>query len=120
MQSGHEESKRITMVARENYISREFLLGEKEHLWPRVWQIACRVEELKRPGDFVVYDIADESIIVALNKSGNIVAYHNVCPHRGRQLAQGCGHTSQYRCKFHNWAFDLDGKNIFVQDREDW
>ncbi len=118
--AGQDEQGRVARVARENYISRDFLLREKENLWPRVWQVACRAEELKKPGDYVVYDIADESIIVARNKQGALVAYHNVCPHRGRQLAEGCGHISQYRCKFHNWAFDLDGRNIFVQDRDDW
>lgn len=104
----------------DNYISRDFVEKEKRNLWPKVWQVACRLEEIPNPGDYVVYEIADESIIVARNKAGQVVAYHNVCPHRGRQLTEGCGRASQFRCKYHGWTFDLDGKNVFVQDEKDW
>ncbi len=108
------------MVAKENYLSKDFLVREKENLWPQVWQVACREQEIPKPGDYVVYDIADDSIIVARNRDGAIVAYHNVCPHRGRRLATGCGTTNQFRCGFHGWTFDTNGKNILVQDRDDW
>lgn len=110
----------IQLVSRDNYISSEFAAKEKQNLWSRVWQVACRVEEVPNPGDFVVYDVADDTIIVTRNKSGAIVAYHNVCPHRGRRLAVGCGHTNQFRCNYHGWTFNLDGKNVAVQDRDDW
>ena len=110
----------IPTISPDRYISRDFLQREKERLWPRVWQIACREEEILSPGDFVTYEIADELIIVARTNSGQIVAYHNVCPHRGRRLAKGCGRASQFRCGYHGWTFDLEGKNVLVQDRHDW
>ena len=102
------------------YTSRAYAEREKRNLWPQVWQIACREEEIAAPGDFVTYDIGDDSIIVTRTKSGEIVAYHNVCPHRGRRLAKGCGKAGLFRCGYHGWTFDLEGKNILVQDREDW
>ena len=37
---------------------------EAERLWPRVWQMACRLEEIPQPRDFVEYEILDQSIIV--------------------------------------------------------
>ena len=37
---------------------------EAELLWPRVWQMACRLEEIAKPGDFVEYEILDQSVIV--------------------------------------------------------
>jgi len=107
-------------ISRENYISQDFLAAEKEHLWPRVWQVAGREEEIPNAGDYLTYDVADESIIVVRTKSGEIRAYHNACPHRGRALTEGCGRASQFRCKFHGWTFNLDGRNIHVQDRDDW
>jgi phenylpropionate dioxygenase-like ring-hydroxylating dioxygenase large terminal subunit len=104
----------------EDYISRDFLEREKAKLWPNVWQVACREEELANPGDFITYDIGDDSIIVTRNKAGEIIAYHNVCPHRGRRLAKGCGKTNQFRCGYHGWTFNLDGENVAIQDRDDW
>ncbi len=107
-------------VSPDNYISADFAALEKEHLWPKVWQVACRAEDIPNPGDYVVYDIADETIVVVRRPEGKIKAFFNVCPHRGRQIVQGAGHAVNFRCGYHNWAFDLDGKNVVVQDRDDW
>jgi len=104
----------------EPYISREWLALERERLWPRVWQMACREEEIREPGDFVTYDILDDSIIVVRKKDGSIGAHFNACPHRGRRLTEGCGKVRRFHCKFHGWQFDLDGQPAEIVDREDW
>jgi nitrite reductase/ring-hydroxylating ferredoxin subunit len=102
------------------YFSREFAEREIERLWPRVWQMACREEDIPNVGDFHTYDIVDDSIIVVRTAPDAIRAYHNVCPHRGRRLTSGCGHTARFHCRFHGWQFELDGRNRVVVDREDW
>jgi len=106
-------------VSVDNYISPEFARGEAERLWPKVWQVACREEELAKVGDFVTYNIVNESIVVLRNKDG-LAAFHNVCPHRGRRLAEGCGKANVLRCSYHGWTFGLDGRNVQVLDRDDW
>ena len=68
------------------YISRDWLMLERERLWPRVWQMACREEEIPRAGDFLTYDILDDSVIVTRTQDGSIRAYFNACTHRGRRL----------------------------------
>ncbi|SKB79256.1 aromatic ring-hydroxylating oxygenase subunit alpha [Sphingopyxis flava] len=103
----------------DNYLSRDFAKAENEHLWSKVWLVAGREEELRNVGDFLTFNVATESIVVARGKDG-LVAYHNVCPHRGRRLADGCGRASQFRCKYHGWTFNLEGKNVQVLDRHDW
>jgi hypothetical protein len=40
----------------EAYVSEAYAKAENEKLWPKVWQIACRVEELPKVGDYVTYD----------------------------------------------------------------
>jgi len=107
-------------IPKEDYFSREFMQLEEERLWPKIWQIACRLEEIPNRGDFVTYDIVDDSIIVVRVDADTVKAYHNVCPHRGRRLAEGCGHSTQFACRFHGWRFDLEGKNIRIVDPEDW
>ena len=110
----------IITVPGENYLSEAFLRKEKAHLWNTVWQVACRAEEIPNPGDYIVYDVADETVLVVRRPGGEIRAFHNVCPHRGRKIMDGCGHAINFRCRYHNWTFDLDGRNVAVQDREDW
>jgi phenylpropionate dioxygenase-like ring-hydroxylating dioxygenase large terminal subunit len=103
-----------------DYLDRGFHELEKEHLWPHVWQIACREADIASPGDYLVYDIIDDSIIVARSAVGEVRAFHNVCPHRGTRLAEGSGNARQFVCPFHGWRFGADGRNVKVIDRQDW
>ena len=111
---------RPDFVPKEAYVSPEYVRLEKERLWPRVWQIACREEEIVQPGDFYTYEIADESITVVRRQDGSIGAYYNVCPHRGRRLTEGCGRMGRFHCRFHGWKWSLDGAPVDVVDRHNW
>ena len=44
-------------VRKERYFDPDFYQMEAELLWPRVWQMACRLEEIPEPYDFVEYEI---------------------------------------------------------------
>jgi phenylpropionate dioxygenase-like ring-hydroxylating dioxygenase large terminal subunit len=113
------EAVRADFVPASHYTSPDFLRREQERLWPRVWQVACREEELAEVGAFVTYDIMDDSIVVVRTETG-LKAFHNVCPHRGRRLTSGCGQARRFHCRFHGWQFALDGAVTRVLDREDW
>lgn len=111
---------RSEYIPASDYYSRDFAELENERLWPRVWQMACREEDIPNVGDFHTYDIVDESIIVVRTRPDEIKAFHNACSHRGRRLTSGCGHVNRLHCRFHGWQFDLDGNPVHVVDREDW
>jgi nitrite reductase/ring-hydroxylating ferredoxin subunit len=111
---------RADFVPKDHYLSPEFLRLEGEKLWPKVWQIACREEELPKVGSFVTYDIMDESIVIVRTAATELRAFFNVCQHRGRRLADGCGQISQFHCRFHGWQYDLTGKVTRILDRDDW
>ena len=101
-------------VRKERYYDPEFFRLEVERLWPRVWQMACRLEEIPRPGDFVDYDILDQSVIV-VRTDGGAVAFQNACRHRGVRLVEGRGTCeSGFTCPFHGWCYGADGRNTFV------
>jgi len=108
------------LIPAKNYTCPDFARREAESLWPRVWQMACREEEIPRVGDFYTYDIVDQSVIVIRVADDEIKAYHNVCPHRGRTITEGCGHAARLFCKFHGWSWKLDGTIAKVVDRHEW
>jgi phenylpropionate dioxygenase-like ring-hydroxylating dioxygenase large terminal subunit len=108
------------LIPLEAYLSEDYARAENDKLWAKVWQIACRAEELPKVGDYVTYDILDESIIIVRTAADRIEAFYNVCQHRGRRLTEGCGHTAQFYCRFHGWRWDLNGENAYVLDPEDW
>lgn len=109
-------------VPKARYLSDDFLALELERMWARVWQIACREEELPEPGDYVVYDIGAQSAVVTRDENGAIHAFHNVCLHRGTRLASGAGHVADgsFRCPFHAWRYALDGECVEVPDADDF
>jgi len=102
------------------YTSRDYLEREKKALWPHVWQLACREEEIEEPGSYFEYEIGDQSILVVRTLQGEVKAYFNVCLHRGTQLAKGCGTLTQFTCPFHAWRWSLDGRIRYVHDRADF
>ena len=101
------------------YYDPDFYRLETEKLWPHVWQMACRLEEVPQPGDYIVYRILDKSVIVVRVDADTIRAYHNHCRHRGVELVQAQGHTSGgFICPFHGWRWDTSGENTFVFEPE--
>ena len=107
-------------VSIERYTTREWHLKEVERLWKHVWQMACREEEIPRPGDYIVYEIAGLSFIVIRTKDGGIKSYPNACLHRGRRLKDYDGHCSELRCNFHGFAWTTEGQLADVPARWDF
>ncbi len=97
-------------VPKLRYTSHEFAALENEYMWTRTWQMACTLDELTQPGDHVVYDVADQSLIVVRTKDGSIKAFHNSCLHRGTKLRVEDGRVASFRCPFHGWRWDLNGE----------
>jgi phenylpropionate dioxygenase-like ring-hydroxylating dioxygenase large terminal subunit len=98
-------------IAPERYFDKAFFDLENEKLWPHAWQMACRLEEIPKAGDYVEYWVAHYSVLVVRVSPTRIKAYRNACRHRGTQLAQGCGtfRGGQIVCPFHAWRWNLDG-----------
>jgi Rieske 2Fe-2S family protein len=85
------------------------------------WFCVGREESLAAPGDYLVADVAGESILVVRN-SGGLAGFYNLCRHRGSRLApvagsqpaagperSGCVVGGVIRCPYHSWTYGLDG-----------
>ena len=116
------EFRGMVVVPGSRYTSRDFFDLEMERLWPRVWQVACREEEIANPGDFLEYTIGDQSILVVRSRPDTITAFFNACTHRGTRLASGTGNfaTAEIRCRYHAWRWNLDGDVKEVVDRHNY
>lgn len=101
-------------IGYDRFIDPKFVELEKEHIWRKCWQLACREEDIPNPGDRISYDITDLSFIIVRTESGAVKAYYNSCPHRSRKL---CDHaqaglndqSGHFRCPFHAWTWNLEG-----------
>lgn len=101
------------------YTDPEFAKLEHEKLWSSAWQMAARLDEIPNTGDYTVYDIGHQSVIVLRVDADTVKAYHNACPHRGTALAVESGTFEKCRiiCPFHGWRWGLDGKVQYVLER---
>lgn len=105
-------------IPKERYYDPDFHALEAEQLWPRVWQMACRLEEIPNPGDFAEYEILDQSVIVVRQADGSVAAFENACRHRGVRVLQGRGTCGTgITCPFHGWCYGPDGANTAVTRR---
>jgi nitrite reductase/ring-hydroxylating ferredoxin subunit len=96
-------------VLASRYTSRAFFDKELRYLWPKIWQFACRVEDIANPGDYHIYENVGKSLIVTRTASGEIKAFYNTCLHRGRKLVTLNGCKSEFRCPYHGIAWNTDG-----------
>src|SRR5579862_2505453 len=110
----------------EPFISDEYFALEKRKLWPKVWLMVGRVEQLEKPGDYFIKEIppVNASLIVVRGRDRLVRAFHNVCRHRGARIcweASGTrGSTAAFKCPYHGFTYDLEGKLRFVPDEENF
>ena len=113
----------------DRFLTREYHDLEVERLWKRVWQMACREEEIPEVGDVYVYEIASMKFLIVRTAPDTIKAYPNSCLHRGRQLVDCNKRVSEIRCPFHaiTWSLQGDLKSIpcawefdHITDPADW
>ena len=70
----------------EAYISEDYARAERDKLWRKVWLQAGRLEDIPEVGNYLTYDILDDSVLIVRTAPDTIKAYFNVCTHRGRRL----------------------------------
>ena len=101
------------------YYDKEFMAREWENMWTRSWLIAAIETDIPEPGDYSLFNIGTESIIVVRQRDSSVKALYNACAHRGNQIVQNDrGSVAQFTCAFHSWQYDLDGSCTQITDRE--
>ncbi|QDQ83388.1 aromatic ring-hydroxylating oxygenase subunit alpha [Paraburkholderia megapolitana] len=100
----------------ECYKSDEFFQAEIDNIFFKYWLFVGREEKVPTAGDYFVFDLLGESVIVLRNPEGGISAFQNFCRHRGARLLDGEGSVKMIRCPFHNWGYDLDGSLMGAPD----
>lgn len=96
------------------YTSPDILAEERERIGSRHWHCVGRVQDVERPGDYFLADVAGESLIVVRDRAGVVRAHYNVCRHRGTRLCETpAGRLSEtIQCPYHAWTYKLDGQLI--------
>ena len=97
---------------RDYYLSDHIFALERERIFFREWFCAAREEEIPDPGDYVVREVAGESVLIVRTRDRGLAAHYNVCRHRGSQLVPAGGRGTfggGIRCPYHSWTYTLEG-----------
>ncbi|MYH70289.1 MAG: Rieske 2Fe-2S domain-containing protein [Gammaproteobacteria bacterium] len=64
---------------------------DRERVLDRLWHLAGHVSRIPAAGDYFLFRICGEEIIIVRGRDGNIHAHYNVCRHRGSRVCPDYG-----------------------------
>lgn len=100
-------------LPREFYVSDAVFAADMDHVVSRKWIMAAHVDNLRQRGDYVLFKIGDEQIVIIRENETRIRAFYNVCRHRGSTLcSQSSGNAKKLVCPYHAWTYALDGSLV--------
>ena len=98
-------------LARAFYTDPEIYQRELDGFLLPHWLCVGHQSQIPNEGDYFLFEIASESVIVQRRQAGEIGALANVCRHRGSRVCyEDRGSAKTLVCPYHGWSYDLDGK----------
>lgn len=92
------------------YLSDDVFKRDLDTVFYQDWMLAGHVSELPDTGDYFLFEMMDESVIITRGNDGEIRGLANVCRHRGSRVClEPGGNTKRFTCPYHAWIFNLDG-----------
>lgn len=83
---------------------------DMERVYLRQWLFAGHISHIPNAGDYFLYTIADESLILIRQPDQSVRALFNVCRHRGSQICgKEMGSARKLVCPYHAWVYEIDG-----------
>ncbi len=93
------------------YFDPDILEIEREHLFGAGPTYAGHTSLVRGDGDYVALGGPQlGKLLVRHNGRPQLIS--NVCRHRQAQMLCGAGHVKNIVCPIHNWAYDLDGRQV--------
>jgi Rieske 2Fe-2S family protein len=97
-------------LPRDLYVSEEAFRFDTQVMLKSVWLYACTVAHVKNPGDYFLFEVAHNSIIIIRGRDNEVRAFWNSCRHRGARICEEQrGRAPRLTCPYHQWTYGLDG-----------
>lgn len=93
------------------YTDRDIYQRDIEEVYFKSWLYAGHLSEIPAIGDWFLFDLAGESVIIIRSGDTEVNALLNVCRHRGSKICvdmRGC--SKKLVCRYHGWSYHLDGR----------
>jgi phenylpropionate dioxygenase-like ring-hydroxylating dioxygenase large terminal subunit len=92
------------------YTSEGVFQAEWKHIFQKHWLFAGNTAQIPKAGDYFLYHLQNDSIIIIRGNSDEVYALYNTCRHRGSAICvNDTGHVAKLICPYHQWVYDKDG-----------
>lgn len=92
------------------YHSEEMFARDMRDVFMPDWHFAGHITQIPEPGDYFLFEVLDESVILCRDDAGKVRALANVCRHRGSRVClDHSGKARRFTCPYHAWTYNLDG-----------
>ena len=93
------------------YVSPEIFGHDMDKLISQRWLLVDHVSRIPSKGDYFLFDVGDESIIIIRQTDRQVNAFFNVCRHRGSRICmEQQGNKGLLSCPYHAWTYNLNGE----------
>lgn len=97
----------------EFYCSDAVFKADMDQIISRKWLLAGHISRIPNKGDYFMFRVGAEQIIIIRENADTVRAFFNVCRHRGSTICQSeSGNVPRLVCPYHAWTFGLDGRLI--------
>jgi Rieske 2Fe-2S family protein len=91
-----------------------------EYIWRGGWLFAGHSCQIPNPGDYFLYHVGEDSLIIVRGDDGQARALYNVCRHRGSIICGAEeGHVKRFICPYHQWTYDRSGHLLLYRGMQD-
>lgn len=102
-------------VHRSIYTDPDIFALEMQRIFESTWIYVGHTSQVSLPGDFVTARVGRQPVIVTRHRDGEVHVLYNRCAHKGAQVvSERCGRVKAFRCSYHGWGYDTDGRLIAV------
>ncbi len=108
------------LISREIFVDEEVYQQELEQIFARCWLFVGFEDQVKKPGDYFVSRMGEESVILSRDRDNTIHVFLNSCRHRGMKVCRyDEGNTPVFTCPYHGWSYAGDGSLVGVPRYKD-
>ena len=94
----------------EFYVSQHIFDLDVKNIFSKQWVFVGHISRIPNYGDYFLFNIGKESIIIIRDKDNAVHAHYNVCRHRGSKIClENEGNSKVLICPYHAWTYNIDG-----------
>ncbi len=94
--------------------------AEMGFIWRGGWLFAGHSCQIPKPGDYFLYEVDGDAVILVRDADGQVQALYNVCRHRGSIICEAAqGNVKRFICPYHQWTYALDGHLLVWRGMQD-